>query len=70
MEQMGSRGINNANFTNAIFFVPRTKSPDDLDTSTIQGAICVNVKSDLDKLILSEYNDFAVERMMEHFATI
>ena len=65
-----TRGINNANFTNAIFFVPRPKSLDDLDTSTIHGAICVHLKSDLDKLILSDYNDFAVERMMNDFATM
>jgi uncharacterized protein YjbI with pentapeptide repeats len=62
-----TRGVNvaSANFKNAIFFVPRAKSPDDLDVSTIKGAICVNSKSDLDKLNLSEYNSFAVERMLE-----
>jgi uncharacterized protein YjbI with pentapeptide repeats len=62
-----TRGINvgSANFKNAIFFVPRAKSPDDLDVSTIKGAICVNSKSDLDKLNLSEYNAFAVDCMLE-----
>jgi uncharacterized protein YjbI with pentapeptide repeats len=66
-----TRGVNvtTANFSNAVFFVPRAKSPEDLDVSPIQGAICVNVKSDMEHLNLSEYNSFAVENMLEHFAT-
>jgi uncharacterized protein YjbI with pentapeptide repeats len=65
-----TRGINvaNANFTNAIFFDPRSNSPEELDVSTIHGAICVNTKSDMDNLNLSEYHRFAVEHMLEEFA--
>jgi uncharacterized protein YjbI with pentapeptide repeats len=66
-----TRGINvaTANFANAVFFAPQFKSPDDLDVSSIEGAICISVKSDMDKLNLSEYNNFSVERMLDHFAT-
>jgi uncharacterized protein YjbI with pentapeptide repeats len=56
-----------ANFVNAVFLPPRISSPDDLDTSTIQGAICVRSKSDVDDLNLAEYNTFAVEEMLEKF---
>lgn len=69
---MTTRGINivDANFTNAVFFVPRPSSPGDLDVSAIQGAICVSTKSDMDKLNLDEYHRFAVEIMLEEFAPI
>ena len=58
-----------ANFVNAVFLPPRIRSPDDLDISTIQGAICVRSKSDMDDLNLAEYNRFAVEEMLEKFPT-
>jgi uncharacterized protein YjbI with pentapeptide repeats len=68
-QMLGTRGVvvSTANFTNAIFFVRRVLSSDDLDVSAIQGAICVSSKSDLNDLNLDEYNSFAVENMMEHF---
>jgi uncharacterized protein YjbI with pentapeptide repeats len=67
-----TRGIDvaNANFANAIFFTPRSNSPDELDISTIQGATCVSTKSDIDSLDLSEYHRFAVKHILEEFAPI
>jgi uncharacterized protein YjbI with pentapeptide repeats len=62
--------VNSANFTNAVFFVPRAKSSDDVDISSIQGAICVNAKSDMNNLNLGEYNSFSVEQMLKFFSTI
>jgi uncharacterized protein YjbI with pentapeptide repeats len=67
-----TRGIDvvNANFTNAIFFTPRSNSSEEIDVPTIHGAICVNTKSDVDNLNLSEYHRFAVEHMLEEFDLI
>jgi uncharacterized protein YjbI with pentapeptide repeats len=56
-----------ANFTNAVFFVPRFSSPEDLDVTGIQGAICVSTKADVDSLNLDKYHKFAVEEMLEKF---
>lgn len=69
-----TRGIDvtSANFANAVFLPPRPRlrSPEDLDASAIQGAICVSTKSDIDNLNLAEYHRFAVERMLKEFPTI
>jgi uncharacterized protein YjbI with pentapeptide repeats len=56
-----------ANFENAVFFVPRFRTSEDLDIANIQGAICVSSKSDMDNLNLDEYHRFAVEEMLEKF---
>ncbi len=66
-----TRGIDvtAANFANAVFLPPRLrlKSPEDLDASAIQGAICVSTKSAMNNLNLAKYHRFAVEKMLEEF---
>jgi uncharacterized protein YjbI with pentapeptide repeats len=64
-----TRGVDvtEANFANAVFFIPRFRTPEDLDVTNIQGAICVSTRSDMDNLNLDEYHRFAVEEMLEKF---
>jgi uncharacterized protein YjbI with pentapeptide repeats len=55
-----------ANFINAVFFVPQSSSPEDLDTSGIQGAICVRTMSEMNNLNLDEYNSSAVRDIVQY----
>jgi uncharacterized protein YjbI with pentapeptide repeats len=68
-ELIATRGIDTtkANFTGAVFFVPRASSPEDLNSSAIQGAVCINSKADMENLNLDEYHELAVEQMLEEF---